>query len=111
MSKHKHFDEIIAWANGETVQSSGDRIHWVDMPEHEDFTWCENMFYRVKPKTITVNGVECPAPAQVTGFAGWLEITSFASKTRYYFESFEAAKQVHEALIKPFKESCNEHTT
>ena len=59
---HKYKDLIIAWANGEDIQYWSDELQsWRDL--------CQPNFnfdgkFRVKPKTISINGVEVPAPEQ-----------------------------------------------
>ena len=59
---HKHKDVIIAWANGETIQFwSGDRYGWLDVLEPN---FNSDTKFRVKPKTISINGIEVPAPEQ-----------------------------------------------
>ena len=53
--KHKHYDCIVAWANGEEVQVKDQDDNWWSnsLP-----SWFENLEYRVKPKDM---GVFCSA--------------------------------------------------
>jgi hypothetical protein len=46
--KHKHYDLIIAWANGAEIQFlSSARGGWVDAP---DPTWWADTIYLIKPE-------------------------------------------------------------
>lgn len=56
-TKHRWYDVIVAWANGEKIQNRAQNIN----QEWEDFSWgvseipsfnCEVLEWRVKPKTI-----------------------------------------------------------
>jgi len=51
-TKHKHYDAIVAWANGEEIQHElkGD---WVDINEPD---WYETVNYRIKPKRVKKEG-------------------------------------------------------
>lgn len=68
-------EALIALANGESVQKrsgswAGD--HWLDISKKEPFNLdCflsglnrhgETIEFRLKPRTITINGIEVPAP-------------------------------------------------
>ena len=46
MPKHKHYDVIVAWANGEEIEWSKDGEIWSPSRPR----WPEDYFYRVKPK-------------------------------------------------------------
>jgi hypothetical protein len=52
--KHKHYDLIIAWANGALIQRKlyinddfGNSVEWSDA---ERPSWCDDVEYRIKPK-------------------------------------------------------------
>ena len=45
--RHKHADEIIAWANGAQIQCLRNDYTWVD---DIDPSWLERTQYRVKPE-------------------------------------------------------------
>lgn len=51
MKRHKHYNEIVAWANGEEIQffSDGCYVEWRDV-RHP--SWDELLEYRVKPKDV-----------------------------------------------------------
>ena len=51
MPKHKHYDVIVAWANGEEIEWSEDGKIWFGGQPASSPSWLENYFYRVKPKT------------------------------------------------------------
>ena len=68
-------EALIALANGETVQKKTDSWHsdcWLDISKKEPFNLdcflsglnChgETIKFRLKPRTITINGIEVPAP-------------------------------------------------
>lgn len=49
MAKHKHYDCIVAWANGATIQMRGDPTeHWSTL--HYTPLWTPGIEYRVKPE-------------------------------------------------------------
>jgi len=45
MTKHKHYEVIMAWANGATIEGSSDRTKWFEAVYPE---WRQSQFYRVK---------------------------------------------------------------
>jgi hypothetical protein len=49
--KHKHYTEIVAWANGETVQVF-DKVllTWYDLPLYIEPSWHPQIQYRTKPE-------------------------------------------------------------
>ena len=68
-------DALIALANGESVQKKNDSWDggcWLDISKKEPFNLdcffsglnChgETVKFRLKPRTITINGIEVPAP-------------------------------------------------
>ena len=79
MTRHKHYDIIVAWAEGAEVQSKDDD-RWMDtlFP-----TWHPNNEYRIKPKTVQREG--------------WVNIASYGTATRYpqriVYESREQAEK------------------
>jgi hypothetical protein len=48
VSRHKHADLIIAWANGANIQLFSREGKWVDI----DPAWSLNTTYRVKPEPV-----------------------------------------------------------
>lgn len=48
-SKHKHYDLIVAWANGAQIESY-DEGHWYDCKTP---AWEEHVIYRVKVVPVT----------------------------------------------------------
>lgn len=68
-------EALIALANGESVQKRSDSWagdHWLDISKKEPFNLeCflsglnrngETIKFRLKPRTISINGIEVPAP-------------------------------------------------
>ena len=58
--KRKHYDLIVAWANDDSanVQYLDDGCwHDIEFPG-----WHSSINYRLKPKTININGFEVPEP-------------------------------------------------
>lgn len=54
MTQHKHYKEIIAWAEGHEIQSRCNAIGlWVDNPRPG---FAHNVEYRIKPKTVKREG-------------------------------------------------------
>lgn len=59
-TERKHYDLIIAWANGEDIQYRFDETEvWEDV---NNPSWYEDCEYRIKPKTIAIGGMQVPAP-------------------------------------------------
>ena len=48
MPRHKHADVIIAWANGEEIETCGSFGKWT--PATTSPSWAEDIEYRIKPK-------------------------------------------------------------
>ena len=47
--KHKHYDMIVAWAGGKTIQNFNDRrMRWEDLTG--DPYWVDSFQYRIKPE-------------------------------------------------------------
>ena len=65
-------EALIALANGENVESKKiglvdrDDISWLDTPKTRQLTVLDfisgQWLFRIKPKPITINGIELPAP-------------------------------------------------
>ena len=58
--KHKHYTEIIAWANGKTVQAFDTALlTWVDLTIYIEPSWHSQIQYRIKPiENFTLNNDE-----------------------------------------------------
>jgi hypothetical protein len=56
--KRKHYDLIIAWANGEDIEYR-EFGKWIYV---ENPAWIEEGAYRIKQKTININGFPVPEP-------------------------------------------------
>ena len=93
-NKHKYYDVIVAWANGEKIQSNDSRFapYQLDyeeygVPDFED----NNLTWRIKPKTITKRyrmalhsddfveaydvtntSIDDPIEYNIKGFVSWL---------------------------------------
>ena len=48
MAKHKHHNEIIAWANGAEIEYFD--APWCEWRPETDFLWEDNVQFRVKPE-------------------------------------------------------------
>ena len=100
---------LMAFANDEVVQVSVDGV-WQDCNIYRYLDLINGREYRIKPKTITINGVECTAPPEeargtldhVTVHVG--RIGEHPSELiRFLFNTEADARQVFDALIKPFQ--------
>jgi len=66
--KHKHYDMIVAWAEGKTIQNFNDRrMCWEDVTG--DPYWVDSFQYRIKPepKPDVVKYLIC-------GLKSWVEV-------------------------------------
>jgi hypothetical protein len=61
--KHKHYECIVAWAEGKTIQFEGRDGNWKDVPHP---VWDRDVNYRIKPEPkpdyvqeAAVNAPEC----------------------------------------------------
>lgn len=54
-TRHKYYDVIVAWANGEKIQYNPCNTRWLDFVFNDQVPGFnnENSEWRVKPKTIT----------------------------------------------------------
>lgn len=66
----------MAHLDGESVQWRDRNYDWNDWSEHT--SWCSEALlsshyqFRLKPRTITINGIECPAPLkQKSAHSNW----------------------------------------
>lgn len=60
MKRRKHCKEIIAWAEGETIQRLNEDKEWEDVSRP---SFNEDYEYRVKPSRVwSINGIEFPEP-------------------------------------------------
>jgi hypothetical protein len=66
--KHKHYDQIVAWAGGETIQflEGGLLASWADV-ENNSPSWHKDTKYRVKPEIVRFRLGLMRVP-QTTGF-------------------------------------------
>jgi hypothetical protein len=77
----------------------------------EDYVDYPKANYRIKPETILVNGVECPAPMPHENVAGaplWYAVVVRiyqGTEKVFYFNTEADARQVFAALVKPFSRS------
>ena len=52
MNKHKHYDCIIAWAEGKKIEYKWDyKSRWYDTDRP---IWNEDVHYRIKPEPVTL---------------------------------------------------------
>lgn len=107
--KHPYAEILIAIAEGKEIQWQDSDGVWLNEPVS-----CVLMEiyspeyspqrYRIKPATITINGVDCEAP--LTGAEGsshWIKIQTFTKDLFMHFNSDEARDAAYAALIKPFE--------
>lgn len=76
-TRHKHADVIIAWANGEVIQTKKSNGNWEDwhcLREGTPLFGLSDHEYRIAPRTIKIGDIEVPAP----------EIQPPAIETVYY---------------------------
>lgn len=53
MNKHKHYDVIMAWAEGKPIQfRTRTGASWIDWLDHLSPAWNAAVDYRVKPATM-----------------------------------------------------------
>lgn len=58
MTKHKHYDAIVAWANGEKIQCRNSvNFPWRDLGSEP--LWNPNIQYRVKPSPTIIKYRVC----------------------------------------------------
>jgi hypothetical protein len=101
---------LMAFANDQVVQvKEKDGYHDASLAF---YTSNQERQYRIKPVTITVNGVECPPVAKSRhSHEQWLVELSFgpcytgrrAPSKVFVFNTEADARQVFDALIKPFQ--------
>lgn len=120
-------EALIALANGESVQKRSDSWaggHWLDISKKEPFNLdcfliClnshgETIKFRIKPRTISINGIEVPAPFEPKKGEAFYHIAPGQDKGYFYntnecFHQFGAwrteaeIKQVVSAIRSVFK--------
>lgn len=111
-------EALIALANGEEVEYY--KHEWLDVNRLSvrDLTSSDNMYkFRLKPKTITINGIEVTAPFEpkegdavfVLDNSNQLGFSTFIYNSRFYHVNFgtwrteDEIKQVVAALRTIFK--------
>ncbi len=62
--RHKWADVIIAWANGEDIQTSANGRPFRDFTGAQPNFEAEDIEYRIKPRTIMIGDMEIPSPLQ-----------------------------------------------
>lgn len=97
LNKHRWYDVIVAWANGEKIQCNDSRFRskWVDYDSSCTPDFCDGYFqWRIKPKTIikkyrmalvkdigvynvvsldvSLFNLDFPAEREVQGFIRWI---------------------------------------
>ena len=94
---------LTAFANDEVVQVWYDKWFSSTLKEYVE---APHRDYRIKPKTILINGVECPPETPDGKFS---VNVSFGKSDCYdclylHFNTEADARQVFDALVKPFGE-------
>ena len=93
MNKHKYYDVIVAWANGEKIQYNPCNTRWLDFVFNDQIPGFnnENTEWRVKPETVTKryrmalhsdsyvaaydvtnSSIDDPVEYNIQDFVGWL---------------------------------------
>lgn len=119
MTEHKYAHILRAIADGNVVQWRDSNGEWNDESENtilrevvnEDYS---PERYRVKPDTITINGVEVPEPVRdqlAIGTYYWLVDASADTKTRNYSWSDHGMdfNWIKSGLIHLTKEAAEQH--
>lgn len=103
--KHPYADILIAIAEGKEIQYRYCSANWYDIDygrllKHLAYDGQNNPAYlfRIKPATITINGVACEAPNPYGNY----DITICGAT--FWFATEEARDAAYAALIKPFGE-------
>ena len=114
-------EALIALANGEEVQQWNGNIFWdIDSNWQVSVFFQEGRKFRLKPRTITINGIEVPAPFEPKigeyvyfissdEVKGYAETTLVDTEMNWGFVQFgawrteEEIKQVVSALRSVFK--------
>lgn len=82
--KHKHYDIIVAWAAGETIQArENSGQEWKDLSSNGVLGWYDSMQYRVKPKEIKL----------IPHWPAIINSVPTARITQNVYSSIEEAKQ------------------
>ena len=110
----------LAWANGEVVQWRQSFKKWNDLEPSNVLGLfdCNEMEFRLKPRTITINGIEVPAPFEpkagerafyIKAFGNYDSLVfDWQSNDFGYWRTEEEIRQVVAALRKCL-EALNEH--
>ena len=118
----------LAWANGKKLQIANTYVG-EDFYDMDDSNTTLNIFdldfyqFRLKPRTITINGIEVPAPAEDEDYHhqgiwilnslepkeyGYVVLDITDELPRYWWRTEEEIKQVVSALRSVFKGGCHE---
>ena len=110
--KHPYADILIAIAEGKEIQYQYCSAYWRDMEhgrllKHLAYDAQDKPAYtfRIKPATITINGVECEAPT--LGYHGiTIQANELNGHTKHIaWDTKEARDAAYAALILPFGEA------
>lgn len=108
----------LAWANGETIEFHYADTIWAELPSCAQLSIFddEEIKFRLKPRTITINGIEVPAPFEPKDFEecwvlstrnangyGWLNYSVDESSIKFgAWRTEDEVKQVVAALRQVF---------
>lgn len=114
--KHQYAEILHAIADGKEIQTLGitewESVYIPTVLHCMSLASFNPDRYRVKPDTITVNGIECEAPTKVTTqFKLRVILFHGAAATeekRFFFNNEEDGYIAYAALIKPFLCSTGE---
>ena len=111
----------LAWANGKQLQWRDDEFtKWIDLSDRCRLEIFDNAEFRIKPRTISINGIEVPAPFEpkegdkpfilsATSRNGYAQIMGYCHAVHFEYVKFgawrteEEIKQVVAALRSVFK--------
>ena len=108
---HKDADKLLAIAHGKQMQVHGNNgTPWVDAsPDRALMAICAGQPCRIKPETVTVNGIDCPRPVPPLErkYTVRILILNRGIFWELDFAELADAEAVCRAMVKPFKE-CQE---
>jgi hypothetical protein len=114
---HPYKEILIAIANGEQVQWQSPTGEWLSIAEHVVLSEIRNPTYapdryRVKPKTININGIDVPEPVREAleeGTLYWLVADNFGDNPYRWGDYDTDGKFLTNGWIHLTKEAAETH--
>jgi hypothetical protein len=105
--KHPYAEILIAIADGKEIQWRNGEGTWATCAIPLLFDVIERASkspsrFRIKPASITVNGIECEAPVKNGDWSVTVQLGVGEGETRIGFSSSAARDAAYSALLKPF---------